>query len=98
MFYRALIAVLASLPLVASPELHAQRPELSTAVRSFVAVDTPILALTHTRVVDGTRAPARDDQTLIIRECHIAQLGASQSIAMPAGAQVVDLTGKTVIP
>ena len=35
-----LIAVLASLTLVASPELHAQRPTVSPAVRLFVVVDT----------------------------------------------------------
>jgi enamidase len=50
------------------------------------------------RVIDGTGAPARDDQTLIIRDGRIAALGASQSVAVPAGAQVIDLTGKSVIP
>ncbi len=94
----SLKTVLASLALLASPELHAQRPMLSAAVRAYVAVDTPIVALTHARVVDGTGAPARDDQTLIIRDGRIAALGASRSIATPAGAQVIDLTGKTVIP
>jgi enamidase len=78
--------------------LHAQRPTLSAAVRSFVAVDTPVVALTHARVIDGTGAPARDDQTLIIRDGRIAALGASRSVAIPGGAQVIDLTGKTVIP
>nr|MDP9360338.1 amidohydrolase [Acidobacteriota bacterium] len=98
MRYRAVIVVLASLTLHASPKLHAQRPTLSAAVRSYVAVDTPIVALTHARVIDGTGAPARDDQTLIIRDGRIAALGASRSIAIPGGAQVIDLTGKTVIP
>jgi enamidase len=98
MRYHSLKTVVASLTLLASPELHAQRPTLSAAVRAYVAVDTPIVALTHARVVDGTGAPARDDQTLIIRDGRIAALGASRSIATPAGAQVIDLTGKTVIP
>jgi len=98
MRYRSLIIALASLTVLVSPELHAQRPTLSAAVRSFVAVDTPVVALTHARVIDGTGAPARDDQTLIIRDGRIAALGASRSVAIPGGAQVIDLTGKTVIP
>src|SRR6266404_7267961 len=98
MVNRPIIAALASLTILASPELDAQRPTLSTAVRSFVAVDSPIVALTHARVIDGTGAPARADQTLIIRDGRIATLGASQSVAVPAGAQVIDLTGKSVIP
>jgi imidazolonepropionase-like amidohydrolase len=98
MRYRSLIAALASLALLAAPELHAQRPTLSAAVHAFVAVDSPIVALTHARVIDGTGAPARADQTLIIRDGRIAALGASQSVAVPAGAQVIDLTGKSVIP
>jgi len=95
---RSVLAVLASLPLLSSPELRAQRPTLSAAVHAYVTVDSPVVALTHVRVIDGTGAPARDDQTLIIRDGRIAALGASQSIAIPAGAQVIDLTGKSVIP
>jgi imidazolonepropionase-like amidohydrolase len=95
---RSIITALTSLTALVSPELDAQSPTLSPAVRSFVAVDSPIVALTHARVIDGTGAPARDDQTLIIRDGRIAALGASRLVALPSGAQVIDLTGKTVIP
>lgn len=98
MRYHYLIAALASLAALASPDLRAQRPKLSPAARAYVAIDSPIVALTHARVIDGTGAPARDDQTLVIRDGRISALGASRSIAVPAGAQVIDLTGKTVIP
>jgi len=90
--------VLASLTLLVPPALHAQHPTLSAAVRAYVTVDSPVVALTHARVIDGTGAPARDDQTLIIRDGRIAALGSSQSVAVPAGAQIIDLTGKAVIP
>src|SRR5437868_5667752 len=98
MSYRTLISAFASLTLLASTELRAQRPTVSAAVRSFVAVDTPIVALTHVRVIDGTGAPARGDQTLVIRDGRIVAFGASRSVSIPAGAQVIDLTGKSVIP
>ena len=95
---RLIFAALASVTLVGSASLNAQRPMVSTAVRAYVAVDSPVIALTHARVIDGTGAPARDDQTLIIRDGRIASLGSSRSIAIPSGAQVIDLSGKSVIP
>jgi hypothetical protein len=38
---------------------------LSPEVQAFVKVDAPIVALVHVRVVDGTGAGAREDQTVI---------------------------------
>src|SRR5213075_1143627 len=78
--------------------LRAQRPTLSTAVKQYVSVDTPAVALTHVRVIDGTGAAAKDDQTLIITGGNIVALGAARSIKVPDGAQVMDLTGKSIIP
>ena len=96
MRYRPILAVAAFA--CALPNLHAQRPTISANVRTFVAIDTPVVALTHARVIDGTGAAARDDQTLIIRDGRISQLGSSSSVSIPAGARVVDLTGKSIIP
>src|SRR5438067_43542 len=76
----------------------AQRPTLSAAVKPYVAVDTPVVALTHARIIDGTGAAPKEDQTLIIRDGNIAALGAARSTRVPDGAQVMDLTGKSVIP
>ncbi len=78
--------------------IAAQRPTLSPAVKQYVAVDTPVVALTHVRVIDGTGAAPKEDQTLIIRDGNIVLLGAARSIRVPEGAQVMDLTGKSVIP
>ena len=78
--------------------LTAQRPTLSAAVKQYVAVDTPVVALTHVRVIDGTGAAPKEDQTLIIRDGNIIALGAARSTRVPEGAQMLDLTGKSVIP
>ncbi len=94
---KALLAFVACFALAASPAT-AQRPTLSRNVRQYVAVDTDVVALTHVRVIDGTGAPAREDQTLVIRDGNIAALGPASSVQVPAGAEVMDLTGKTVIP
>ena len=52
--------------------LAAQPPQISTAVRPFVSVDAPVVALTHVRVIDGTGAPARADQAVLIKDGNIA--------------------------
>ena len=89
---------LALLVVIATTPIAAQRPTLVPAVRAYVRIDTPVVALTHARIIDGTGASARDDQTLIIRDGNIAAIGDARSTAIPGGAQVLDLTGKSVIP
>jgi len=75
-----------------------QRPTLSNAVRAYVSVEAPLIALTHVRVIDGTGAAPREDQTLILNNGVITTMGSSASTDVPAGAQTIDLTGKSVIP
>lgn len=65
------------------------------APANFVKVQGPVVALTHARVIDGTGAAAREDQTIVIRDGNIASVSAA---APPDGAPIVDLTGKSVIP
>ncbi|HEX5069499.1 MAG TPA: amidohydrolase family protein [Vicinamibacterales bacterium] len=89
-------AALACAVLLAAAVATAQRPAISNAVRQFVKTDAPVVALTHVRVIDGTGAPAREDQTLIIRDGLIAAVG--NGVAVPADAQVIDASGKTVLP
>jgi hypothetical protein len=76
----------------------AQRPPVGNAVRPFVKVDAPVVALTHVRVIDGTGAAAREDQTLVMRDGDIAAMGGAAVVTVPEGATVIDATGKTVIP
>jgi enamidase len=64
----------------------------------LIAVDAPVIALTHVKVIDGTGARAAEDQTIVISGERITALGPSASTPVPAGAEVVDLSGHTVIP
>ncbi|MFN7959516.1 MAG: amidohydrolase family protein [Holophagaceae bacterium] len=89
---------LAALAFALGTALAAQPgPAPSAEVRAFLKVDAPVVALVHARVVDGSGAPAREDQTLILRNGRIEALGAA-GLAVPKGAQVLDLTGHTVLP
>ncbi len=70
----------------------------SPGVREFVTIDAPTVALTHVRVIDGTGAPARDDQTIILAKGTIEAIGDASSANIPKDAQVIDLRDHTVIP
>ncbi len=71
---------------------------LSPEVRAFVKVDAPLVALTHLRVIDGTGAPAREDQTVVISKGKIESVGDAATANVPKDAQVIDLHGYSVIP
>jgi imidazolonepropionase-like amidohydrolase len=83
---------------IATP-LHAQSfDRLGQGPRAFVSVSDPVVALTNVRVIDGTGAPARDGQTVIIENGRIAHVAPTAATTLPAGAKILDLTGHTVIP
>src|SRR6266849_4815524 len=91
------IVVLCSLllPLLA---LSQTKVKLSPEVRAFVKEDAPVVALTHVRVIDGTGAVPRTDQTLVIANGKITAMGDAARTKIPEGAKVLDLKGYTVIP
>lgn len=96
----SLVRAIATVILLAADfaTLSAQVRPIGEEARPFVRVAAPVVALTHARVGDGTGAAARDDQTIVIQGEHIRAIGAASAVAAPAGAEVLDLTGHTVIP
>jgi hypothetical protein len=71
---------------------------LSAEVHRFVKFDAPVVVLTHVRVIDGTGAAAREDQTVILSKGKIEWVGSAASANIPKDAQVLDLHGYSVIP
>jgi imidazolonepropionase-like amidohydrolase len=71
---------------------------LAEPVKRYVTVSEPTVALTNVRVIDGTGAPARESQTIVIAGGRIKAVGSAGSVTIPAGARVMDLAGHTVIP
>jgi len=66
--------------------------------QQFIRAEAPLIALTHVRVIDGTGAAPRDDQTIVINEGKIQSVESSATAKVPANAQTMDLTGYTVMP
>ena len=56
------------------------------------------LVFTHVTIIDVTGAPAKSDMTVAITGNRITELGPSTDMRVPQGAQVVDATGKFLIP
>lgn len=54
--------------------------------------------LTHVDVIDGTGAPGRRDETIVIRDGRIAAVGPAGDVQLPGGVPTLDLRGRTVIP
>ena len=56
------------------------------------------LVFTHVTVIDATGAPAHPDMTVVITGDRISKIGNSGKIRVPKNAQVVNATGKFLIP
>jgi len=76
----------------------AQSPELSKAVQPFVRVQGPRIVLTHVRLIDGTGAPAVEDQNVFIGDGKIAAIQPGADIADTGGEIVLNLRGYSVMP
>ena len=75
---------------------------LMVVASAIPEVQTPAFAQTlvlrGARVIDGTGANPLDNAAIVIRDGRIAAIGAAGATTVPAGAEVVDYTGKTIIP
>jgi imidazolonepropionase-like amidohydrolase len=76
----------------------ASAQSLSADVKKFITVDAPVVVLTHVRVIDGTGAAAREDQTIVLSKGKIESVGDASSANVPKDARVLDLHGYSVIP
>ena len=64
----------------------------------FISVHAPVIVLNHVRVIDGTGAAAKENQSIVISDGKIQAVGSSGTVMIPANAQQMDRTGYTVIP
>jgi len=67
-------------------------------VRPFVSVDSPAVVLRHVRVIDGTGAAPKEDQSIVLSKGRIQAVGPAAEVAVPEGARVLDLGQHTVFP
>lgn len=68
------------------------------SIQDFIRVPAGTIALDHVRVIDGTGAAAKSDQTIVISGGKIAAIGPSSSTQIPSGANRMDFTGYSALP
>ena len=84
--------------LAATHPALASRPPISEETMRYVSVPEALVAITHVQVVDGSGSPARQDQTIVLDNGVIVALGSTALTPVPAGARLIDGTGKTATP
>lgn len=70
---------------------------LALSAASVSAWAEPVV-LRNARVIDGTGAPARTGQSVVIDGGRVTAIGADGTVALPQGAREVDLKGSTLMP
>jgi imidazolonepropionase-like amidohydrolase len=70
----------------------------SSAVKDFIVDSAETTALVDATLFDGTGGPVKTHQTVIISSGLISQVGRTEDIHPPAGANIVNCAGKTLIP
>src|SRR5215470_11382533 len=75
-----------------------QGVELSKAAKEYVRVQSPRVILTHVRIIDGTGAPAVDDQNILIEAGKIATIEGGADVPTAANTTVLNLRGYSVMP
>ncbi|MBY0488740.1 MAG: amidohydrolase family protein [Gemmatimonadaceae bacterium] len=74
------------------------RDARAEAAAKTVGKDVGTLVLRNGNVFDSERGVLVPQQSVVIRDGRIVEVGAASSVTVPAGATVVDVTGKTVMP
>ncbi len=65
---------------------------------AFVAIEGAEIAITDVKVIDGTGGAPLENQTVVIRNGRIANIGLSGRVQLSADAEIVDGSGHTLIP
>jgi imidazolonepropionase-like amidohydrolase len=94
------LLLLAVVPALAQPTAGSGQapPQFTPQVKEYISVSAPVVAFTDAKVIDGTGRPALLHQTVLLRNGRIEQVGAAKKVKVPAGAEVINCTGKTLIP
>ena len=92
------IILVRATPLLIIALLGSLAPITAQDFNQFVAIPQGTIALTHAKVIDGTGAPSMTDQTILIEGDRITAVGPSSSVRIPPNANIIDASGKTVIP
>ena len=68
------------------------------SVEEFVEYNAPEIVINNVTLIDGTGASAKKGQSIVIKNGKIEQINSAENITVSDSAQMIDGTGKSVIP
>ncbi len=71
---------------------------LLPVIQANAAAQPQPLVFTHVTVIDMTGAPPKPDMTVVVVGDRISVVGKTGKVRVPKNAQVIDATGKFLIP
>lgn len=71
---------------------------ISFCAAAASAVDSKPIAIVHARLIDGMGGTPVEDATVVVRGKTIEYAGVAAGASVPKEAQIIDATGKTVMP
>src|SRR4051794_17342896 len=74
------------------------QPQAQPTIKDFIRVQSPTIALEHVRVIDGTGAAAKADQTIVISAGKITATGNAGGGPVPADGNRMARTGNPRLP
>ena len=77
---------------------HILKALLLLSITTATALPAGLKAFTGATVFDGTGKPAIPNATILVRDGKVEAVGPSSKVKPPAGAEIVDVTGKFIIP
>jgi imidazolonepropionase-like amidohydrolase len=87
-----------ALPMLRRAEAELRNAEAEAVNQRVLKATSGTLAITNGDLFDSDRGVMRPRTTVIVRGDRIIAVGPADSITVPAGATVIDATGKTVMP
>jgi imidazolonepropionase-like amidohydrolase len=90
--------ILFALAVLSTTTLCFAQSEPAPATKDFIRVQSPVIALEHVRVIDGTGAAVKSDQTIVISGGKITAIGKAGAVPVPADSNRMDMTGYSALP
>ena len=87
-----------ALPFFIAGNVEEQLRALAEYTETLQGAPSEITALVGGDVVDGLSDVTRRDMTVIVADGRIREIGSRAEVAIPEGAAVIDVSGKTLIP
>lgn len=71
---------------------------LSWSLAQTTLANEGSIAFVGATIIDGTEAPPLQDGTLVITDGRIRSVGPRAEVAIPAGAEIIDVSGRFIMP